>query len=181
MSTPPESAAVVPSESSTTSRDARGGMVCLETSGSTRLPALMEMVAALSRAEEPKDVLREFAQGLQKIYGSQAYVSLSTRGLEPGEYKITRLITEDVPGNIGKANPWGEWSRLPVHRGGVFGGIIAKASPVVIHHLDLRDDPAVGDALAKYGSMMAIPLFDNGEPINWSITLRDEPEGYTRP
>ncbi len=154
-------------------------MVSLDTSGSERLPVLMQMVAALSRAAEPKDVLREFAQGLQRIYGSQGYVSLSTRGLEPGEYKVTRLITENVPENIGKANPWDEWSRLPVHRGGIFGRIIAGGRPEIIHHLDLRGDPAVGDELAKYGSMMAIPLFDDGEPLNWSITLRNDPEAFT--
>ncbi len=106
MSTPPESAAVAPSESTGHRRDAAGGMVFLDTSGSTRLPALMEMVAALSRAKEPKEVLQAFAQGLQKIYDDKGYVSLSTRGLEPGEYKITRLITEDVPGTIGDADPW---------------------------------------------------------------------------
>ncbi|MEE8154765.1 MAG: PP2C family protein-serine/threonine phosphatase, partial [Phycisphaerales bacterium] len=45
--------------------------------------------------------------------------------------------------------------------------------------LSLRNDPGVGDALARYRSMMAIPLFDDGEPLNWAIFLRDEPQGFT--
>ena len=27
--------------------------------------------------------------------------------------------------------------------------------------------------------MMIIPLFENGEPLNWSIQLREDPEGFT--
>ena len=148
------------------------GMACVDTSGNPRIPILMEMVAALSRATEPQDVLREFARGFARLYGPQGYVSISTRGLQPGEYKITRLLTDDVPEDINKQDPWRDWSKLPVHRGGFFGQVIRKAYPELIHHLDLRDDPVVGDALAKYGSMMAIPLFDNGEPYNWSISFR---------
>ena len=139
----------------------------------------MEMVAGLSRATEPSDVLHEFAKGFQKLYGPQGYVSLSTRGLQGGKYKITRLITEDVPGNIGKADPWKKGSDLPIHTKGFLGRIISRPEPQVYHHLDLADDPVVGDALAQYRSMMAIPLFDNGEPLNWSITLRPEPDAFT--
>ena len=72
------------------------GGVPLDTSGNTQIPILMDMVAALSRAEYPQEVLKVFAEGMTKLYGPRGYVSLSTRGLEPGEYKITRLITEKL-------------------------------------------------------------------------------------
>jgi sigma-B regulation protein RsbU (phosphoserine phosphatase) len=154
-------------------------MDVVDTSGSQRLPVLMEMVAALSRATDAKEVLHEFAVGFRKLYGPRGYVSLSTRGLKPGEYKITRLITDDIVHKLGEADPWNAWSRLPVHRGGFFGQVIRTAYPQVVHHLNVRNDPAVGDALAKYGSMMAIPLYDNGEPLNWAITFREATEGFT--
>ena len=153
------------------------GMACLDTSGSRRLPILMEMVAALSRADDPNEVLRAFAEGFLKLDGPGGYVSLSTRGLAPGEYRITRLLTDDVAGAITASDPWRE--KPPVHRGGFFGEIIRQAYPEVIHSLNLRGDPVVGDALAKFGSMMAIPLFDDGEPLNWSISLREDPEGFS--
>ena len=38
------------------------GMACVDTSGNPRIPMLMEMVGALSRAREPADVLRTFGQ-----------------------------------------------------------------------------------------------------------------------
>ena len=153
--------------------------VRMDTSESDRLPVLMEMVAALSRAEDANDVLRAFSKGLARIHGPQGYVSISTRGLAPGEYKITRLLDDNVPANITKADPWKDWASLPTHSGGYLGTIIRSAYPQVVHNLYLRDDPVVGDALAKYGSMLAIPLFDNGEPLNWSITFREDAAGFS--
>src|SRR5262245_5479239 len=92
--------------------------VPLDTAPSYRLPILMEMVAALSRARDPHQVLREFARGMTRIFGPQGYVSLSRRGLAPGEYKITRMVLHDLPENIASVDPWSEWDRLPVRRGG---------------------------------------------------------------
>ena len=84
------------------------GMACLDISGNRRIPILMEMVAALSRATEPKQVLREFAEGFLKLQGPLGYVSLSTRGLQPGEYKITRLITGSNPKYRKASDPNGQ-------------------------------------------------------------------------
>jgi sigma-B regulation protein RsbU (phosphoserine phosphatase) len=154
------------------------GMRCVDISGNPRIPIFMEMVGELSRAAEPKQVLKAFSDGLRRMNGPRGYVSISTRGLRPGKYKITRLLT-DPNQHIEDADPWRTWNAIPVQRGGFFGEIIRNAYPELIHHLYLRDDPVVGDALAKYGSMMAIPLFENGEPLNWSIQLREEAEGFT--
>ncbi len=162
------------------SRDeALAGMLCVDTSGNPRIPILMEMVGAMSRAVDPKEVLRIFSSRIEELYGPRGYVSLSTRGLGPGQYKITRLLRLDGSDTLGTADPWVQWSDLPAHRGGFFGEIIRSAYPELIHNLNLRHDPVVGDALARYGSMMAIPLFDDGEPLNWAIFLRDEPQGFT--
>ncbi|MHC4946728.1 MAG: PP2C family protein-serine/threonine phosphatase [Planctomycetota bacterium] len=155
------------------------GMACVDTSGNPRIPMLMEMVGALSRAREPADVLRTFGAGMSRLYGPRGYVSLSTRGLAPGEYRVTRLMTEMDPDALAAADVWAAPDALPVHRGGFFGEIIRTAYPEIIHHLTLRDDPVVGNELAGFGSLMAVPLFDDGEPLNWAITLRREPEGFT--
>jgi sigma-B regulation protein RsbU (phosphoserine phosphatase) len=155
------------------------GMTVMDTSGSSRLPVLMEMVAALSRAGDAREVLRGFAEGFEKLYGPRGYVSLSTRGLKPGEYKITRLITDDIVHRLGEADPWKTGSQLPVHRGGFFGQVIRTAYPQVVRNLNVSNDPVVGDALAKYGSMMAIPLYDDGELLNWAITFLEDAQGCT--
>ena len=163
----------------TGSPGALAGLDLLDLASSGRIPVLMDMVAALSRATDARDVLREFADGFTRLYGPHGYVSLSTRGLAPGQYKITRMITGDMAEGMASADPWRTWSKLPVSRGGLLGRIVEHGAPAVIQNLDLGDDPVVGDALARYRSVMAIPLFDEGELLNWAITLREDPEGFT--
>ncbi len=158
---------------------ALAGMRCVDTSGNPRIPVLMEMVGALSRAVDPQEVLRVFSTRIEGLYAPQGYVSLSTRGLEPGQYKITRRLDLDGADTLGSADPWQKWDHLPVHSGGFFGEIIRTAYPELIHHLSIRDDAIVGDSLAEYRSLMAIPLFDDGEPLNWAIFLRKDPEGFS--
>ena len=181
MTDSPQDAAVAPASTSEpqTGRDPFEGMTVVDLTGSRRLPVLMEMVAGLSRAGTPQEVLHVFSEGFDKLYGSRGYVSISTRGLAPGQYKITRLITEDMTQQISVADPWKTWTDIPVSHGGFFGRLIRTAYPQIIHDLAIRDDPAVGNSLAKFGSLLAIPLFDDGEPLNWAITLREDPKKFT--
>jgi sigma-B regulation protein RsbU (phosphoserine phosphatase) len=155
------------------------GMACVDTSGNTSIPILMEMVAGLSRANDAKSVLREFTVGLRRLRGPRGYVSISTRGLGPGEYKITRLLHPEDIDKLGEEDPWANWDALPIHTGGFLGEILRQAYPELIHHLNIENDPVLGDKLARYQSLMAIPLFDNGEPLNWSISLSEEPDAFT--
>ena len=170
---------VDPATVAVTRDSAFAGMRCVDTSDNPKIPLLMELVGALSRAVDPQEVLSVFSARSGELFGPRGYVSISTRGLAPGEYKITRLMNLDGTGTLPTADPWLQWNDLPVNTGGFFGQLIRAAYPELIHHLKVRDDPVVGDALAEYGSLMAIPLFDNGEPINWAIFLRTDPEGFS--
>lgn len=153
-------------------------MACVDTSRSDTLPILMEMVGAVSRAETPKDVLRDFSRGMRHLNPMDGYISLSTRGLGPGEYRITRYIDYAEQKEIGDTDSWSNPQKFPVHAGGFLGALVRQAYPELIHHLDLKDDPVLGSTLASFGSLMAVPLFDNGEPLNWAIMLRRDPEGF---
>ncbi|MHC4911147.1 MAG: PP2C family protein-serine/threonine phosphatase [Planctomycetota bacterium] len=150
----------------------------MNTSGSQKLPVLMQLVGAISRARTPHEVLRAFSTGIRQIETQDAYISLSTRDVPAGSYRITRLMLDVQHEEMDVANPW---DRPPaeVHAGGFLGELIRQAYPELIHNLDLRDDPVLGDALADFGSVMAIPLFDDGEPLNWAIMLRRDPVGYS--
>lgn len=149
----------------------------VDTSASVRIPLLMEMVGALSAAKGPQEVLRVFSNR-EELYGPRGYVSLSTRGLATGHYHVTDVI--DLRGNydLVLADPLLRPDPLPVRSGGVFGSIIRSTYPELFHNLEIRDDPVMGDALAGYRSMMSIPLFEDGVPVNWTIFLQEEPEGF---
>ena len=146
---------------------------------SDRIPVLLELVQQLSRATEPAEVLRDYAAGMVKLRGKAGFISLSCRGLERGQYRITRLLTQDNLTDIHKADPWRRSESLPVHEGGLLGGIVAGGAPVVMTDLEVRDDPAIGNAAADYRSLIASPLFEHGEPLNWGIQLRREPDAFT--
>ena len=152
-------------------------MTRVDTSASVRIPLLMEMVGALSAAKGPQEVLRVFSNR-EELYGPRGYVSLSTRGLAPGHYHVTEVL--DLRGNydLVLADPLLRSEPLPVNTGGVFGSIIHSTYPELFHNMEIHDDPVMGDALAGYGSMMSIPLFEEGVPVNWTIFLRDDPEGF---
>jgi len=148
-------------------------MYCVDTSKSERLPILMETVGAVSRARTPQEIYKRFRSAFDRMGVHDAYMALSTRGLKPGEYKITRFERRGEPDL--ERDPWAQWNALPTHTGGFLGELIRGAWPELIHNLDVRDDPAVGDALRPYGSLMAVPIFDRGEPLNWAIALAEDP------
>jgi sigma-B regulation protein RsbU (phosphoserine phosphatase) len=141
------------------------------------------MLRRVSRATEPGEVLGEYAEVLRRMYGITGYLSLSTRDLPAGDYRITRqhlqdLADETTSQQIADADPWSDPSALPVHRGGFLGNVVAADRPQVLTELNVRDDPVLGDALADFGSALVVPLFDRGEAKNWSLQLKHDPHGY---
>src|SRR5207253_3098481 len=107
---------------------------------------------ALSRQEDPRDVLRLFYEGMNKLYGQPGYISLSVRGLQTGQYRVTRMLTEANGAlRIHTSDPWSIINTMPVHTGGFLGEIIRSAYPEIIHHLNVPNDPVIGTALAPYG------------------------------
>ncbi len=170
---------VMPDPRSTTRGNAQQtALQRVDTSGSARIPLLMEMVGALSQAKGPQEVLRVFSSR-EELYGPRGYVSLSIRGLQPGRYRVTDVIDLRGSYDLVLADPLLRPDPLPVHTGGVFGSIISTTNPELFHNLNITADPVMGDALAGYGSMMSVPLFEEGAPVNWAVFLREDPEGFT--
>jgi sigma-B regulation protein RsbU (phosphoserine phosphatase) len=147
-----------------------------------RISILVDMLRDLSVADTPYRVLSTFAKGYWPLRPIDYMLSLSTRDLEEGQYRITRSI--DVAGvlagrtQVPEVDPRSR-PRLPVHSGGFLGSIIAGKHPVLVHDLDVRDDPVVGDLLKGYGSALFIPLFDEGQPRYWNIQFRHGREAFT--
>ncbi len=153
-------------------------MRILDNSTSKRLPVYLDMVRELSRATQPQEVIRAYAEGTARLDGEDGYISLSCRGLEPGEYRITRMLLGNVALDQFLVDTWSRPAAYEVHRGGLLGSIVQEGRPVAINELDVRADPVLGDALAGYGSLVAIPLFDAGQALNWAIQLRPEPDFF---
>lgn len=144
-----------------------------------RVPVLMGLVEQLSRATEPTDVQRIFARGIRQLNPIDGFVSVSCRGLAAGTYKITRMSLDPDALLNNWGNPWRDFASMPLHSGGLIGELISTSEPKLLQHMDVAGDPALGDKLAPFGSLMAVPLFDQGKALNWAISLRRAPEGFS--
>jgi sigma-B regulation protein RsbU (phosphoserine phosphatase) len=144
-----------------------------------KVPILVEMMRSVSNAREPAEVQSSFGRGMRRLNGVDGYVATSVRGLEPGDYKVTRKLLMGVDAETELPNPWRDWERIPLSRGGVLGSIMARGEPALVQQLDIRVDPVFGDELAPFGSLIAIPLFDGGQILNWSFFLSRKKDGFS--
>jgi len=152
----------------------------LETEHNPRIALTLDMLREVSRQTDPNAASAAFGAGYWRLFPLDHYLSASVRGLAPGRYKVTRSVplaslrTRQID-----QNPWRDWAINPERSGGFIGEVIARGTPQLLHDLDLRGDPVMGDDLAGMGSCIAVPLFDAGEALNWSFTFRRDPAGYT--
>jgi len=149
----------------------------VDLSNQKRLREITELLRVVSSIEDPAELQREFATSMDLLYPTHAYVGLSRRGLNDGEYKLTRLFMSEQDRENHDFNPWATWDKLPTHTGGFLGDVIRDELPQFFRELDISADPVLGDRLAEMRSMMAIPLFDNGHALNWGFVFRKDNDG----
>lgn len=141
---------------------------------------LTELFRSVSKVTDPRDVMAHFGQMFWRMRPMDCYISVSVRGLEPGQYKITRHSRVEAddskpPDSIAKADPWANWDKLTTHTGGFIGDLIDRGVPQVIEEMNLTDDSVLGDKLSDMRVCVASPHFDGGKALNWalSFTKRD--------
>ncbi len=138
---------------------------------------LTSLLRRVSQATQPWEIQKEFGKSMRERISAEGYISVSIRNMPretPQPYRITRM---QFGGEIGKASatPWTNPEELPVGRGGFLGSLIETPTPKLIHNMRVANDPVLGNRLAGMGSCVAVPLFDNGEALNWAITFREDP------
>lgn len=154
-------------------------MKCIEIAHDHELNVLVDMLKQVSSVRDPVELLGEFGRHFWQIRPVDLMLSLSTRSLQPGQYKITRCLRpREMHENYTPANPWRDWNSLPVHSGGFLGELISHPVPQLLHDLRITDDPVLGDTIADMGSCMASPIFDHGSAPNWNIYFHKEPDRY---
>lgn len=152
-------------------------MTWLDIYENPRIPMIMELVSSMNRVAEPEDLLERFINTMRQAYGARCYIQLSTRGLGPGQYRITRILIHNDQDLVDRSALWHPENH-PIHSGGILGEIVSMAGPSIVHDLDLRTDSVLGDRLAGFHSAMACPLFEN-EIVNWTILLDPHPNAFT--
>ena len=156
---------------------AAGSAAAAGTTAPPDLARLVELLRGVSAASDPRQVLRHFAEALHRGRHLGGFVSISRRGLGPGEYRVTRRLLTDRDEPIERGNPW-SGAALPVCRGGLVAELIDGGVPVVRNNLGSIRDAVLGPDAERFGSVMAVPLFDGGEPLNWALQLRPDAEPF---
>ena len=143
--------------------------------------AIVTALREMSSQTEPRSLLASFGRHMLSYRPSDYLVSISLRRMPRGSYKITRAFSpaELDQDTWTKFDPWADWDKLQVGQGGLIGDLIRTPTPKLLHDLALDEDPVLGDALREMGSVVAIPAYDAGEPMNWNFQFRRDPRGYS--
>lgn len=151
------------------------GMQCIDTSANPRIPLLMHLVGGMSRATDAGQVLDDFIALMRQAFGRREFLLLSTLNLPAGHFRITRWLGFHDQDKIATDDPLRGDPDTPVHTGGFFGSMIRSAYPEIIHHLRIENDPVFGDELRHCRSLMAVPVFIDGEPAAWAFVMEEQP------
>lgn len=144
-----------------------------------RLQAVIQTMREMSRQTDPQEMVRSYARRMQQILPVDCRISLSRRNLKHPCVRVTRFSQwEDESHPWKEINPWKESDKLPVLDRGLLSELIYEDIPRIIPDLQLADDDPAREFLAGQRSLMALPLYDQGEALNMVIIGRKEPDAF---
>jgi len=140
-----------------------------------RLAVIVEMMRDMSRHTDPQAMVRAYGERIRQLLPVSRSLSLSRRGLSTPQYRITRSTTwaEEI-------NPWKEKDRLPLLGGGLLADLIYGGEPKVFDNLEVAPDDPAAAYLAGHRSLLAIPMYDQGESLNMVVLLQQQPNAFPK-
>lgn len=140
----------------------------------TRLSAIVSTMKDMSRQTDPQEMVRAYGVRMQQLMPVDRRVSLSRRGLQTPEFKVTRYS-----GWRGDVNPWKEEQRLPLLSGGVFADLIYGDEPRILSDLDVPESDPAYEYIGGQRSLLALPLYDQGVALNMVIVTRTARDAFS--
>lgn len=138
-----------------------------------RLDDVVAMAREMSRQTEPEAMVRAYASRIARMLPRDRFISLSRRGHQFPEFRITRDSTWTHP-----PDAWSELDKQPHLRGGLLADLIYGDQPRIITDLSLPADDPAAEYLAGLRSLMALPLYDDGVALNMVLVLRKKPNAF---
>ena len=140
-----------------------------------RLAVSVDVMRELSRYTNSEEMYHVFVRRMSQLYPTSRQISLSRRAMRRPDFRVTRynLWTHRV-------DPRKEPHLLPHYQGGLFAELLYADEPRVIDDLHLASDDPACEYLEGQRSLLAIPLFENGEAINMVIVTREETSAFPR-
>lgn len=140
-----------------------------------RLALIVETMQDMSRHTDPQEMVRAYGERIQQFFPIDRRISLSRRGLSHPHYRVTRSTTWTEA-----VNPWQDKDRLPLLQGGLLAKLIYGDQPQVIDDLAVPPDDPAADYLAGHRSLLAIPMYDQGEALNMVVLLQKAPAAFPK-
>ena len=136
-----------------------------------RLAFFTETMRAISRHRDPQQLVADYYRRMGEAFPTDGYLALSRRNLAPGQYRFTRSSTWGID-----FDPWKQGHVRPIFDRGLFGDLIYGEQPTIIDDLTGRyaDDDPGREFLDGHKSLLAVPMFDDGEALNMICFLRKE-------
>ena len=125
---------------------------------------VVDMVREMSLQTDPQEMVSVFRHRAVKLYGGAGSMSLSRRGLEYPQYRMTRntLWKENI-------NPWEQPERLPLLSGGLLAELIYGDRPMILNDTSVHHDDPAYEYLKDLRAFVALPLFDMGVALNMVV------------
>ena len=140
-----------------------------------RLAIIVRTMREMSTQTDPQAMVRAYIKRMQQLLPVDRMVSLSRRGLEDPQYRITRSSMWTDP-----INPWEQQELLPVLSGGLFRDLIYADEPQIIDDLEVVAGDPAADYCAGQQSLVAIPQYDQGLALNMVIMMREQRAAFDR-
>ena len=134
-----------------------------------RLTAVMEMMREMSSQTDPQQMVQQYGARMRRFRHVDRSISLSRRELKFPQVRVTRYS-----GWNSEVNPWKQPEKLPILSGGVLSELIYADEPRVINDFSVPPDDPAAEFLSGHGSLVAIPLLDQGVAMNMVVHLRRE-------
>jgi sigma-B regulation protein RsbU (phosphoserine phosphatase) len=139
-----------------------------------RLHEHVELVRRMSMSQDPHMMLKTVSEKMGFVMAADVRVSFNRNGLDNGSVRLTRStrFAEDL-------NPWKQRDQLPVFEHGLLCDLMRAGRPLKIDRLEIDPDDPAYDHVSGMRSLIATPLYQDGEPSYMVALMRSEPAAFT--
>jgi sigma-B regulation protein RsbU (phosphoserine phosphatase) len=135
-----------------------------------RLASVQYIVRELSRQTDPWQMLTTYAEEVRRFLRVHRTIGISRRDLKRPYYRLVRSTARK-----NQPDPWKRPESLPLLNGGLLAELIYAGIPRVLRRIRLREGDPGAPYLAGEQSLMALPQYQQGRPLDMVILLRKEP------
>jgi len=142
-----------------------------------RVMVVQDMMREITRFTDPQQMVRAYGKWVRSIYPVDRFLSLSRRDLARPWYRVTRSGLWDDQGL--SINPWLQRERLPQFDTGIAGELLYAQNAVIHNDWQIPENDPLFEHLGGFGSMRAVPLYENGVALNMVFHLKREPGHFS--